>query len=710
MSIRYLENRRMWILETRRTAYVFAVNDNNRLQHVYWNNSLPYDSDYADPQTAMFWGGGVPEHPVMHPSSLQSVLNLEYPTHMDGLNYHEPCLKLCYHDGVRDCRPDYVGHTQQDDHLTVELSDEHYGLAISLHYRVIDDCDLIDRWVEIRNLSKHSIDLETVMSAALHMPRGRRYRMSHVTGRWVGEFQIRRDLLTEGKKVIESRRGFTSHESNPWCAIDACEATEESGEVWFAALHYSGNWRMTAELGNYNRMALYAGVHDFDFRRHLEPGDAFTTPAVSCGFTQYGFGQMSRNLHQYQLDHILPREHARTMRKILYNSWEATAFAINESDQMKLADRAASIGVEMFVVDDGWFGKRNGDNAGLGDWYVNREKFPNGLSPLIDHIHGLGMDFGLWVEPEMVNPDSDLYRMHPDWVYHFPNRQRTEARNQLVLNFCRNDVCEYIHSMLSQLLTDFNIDFIKWDFNRAISEPGYPACPIEHQREVWVRHVDGLYAVLDRLKAKFPRVLIETCASGGGRVDLGILKRTDQAWTSDNTDAFDRLKIQEGFSLAYCPKVMMAWVTDSPTGLNKRTLSLDYRFHSAMMGSLGIGGNLNHWSDLDMARAKHHITTYKSIRHIVQEGRLYRLLSPRDSNLAAVQYVTADKRESVIFAMLHSLENIDMLPVIHPRGLQDDQRYTIDHLGTFSGKSLMKQGIGVKLFGDFSSTLIHLKS
>ena len=283
-------------------------------------------------------------------------------------------------------------------------------------------------------------------------------------------------------------------------------------------------------------------------------------------------------------------------------------------------------------MDDGWFGQRNDDHAGLGDWSVNPQKFPNGLKGLIGYVNGLGMKFGLWVEPEMVNPNSDLYRAHPDWAMHFNDRPRSEARNQLVLNMARDDVRDHIFAVLDKLVSENHIEFLKWDMNRHFGEPGWPEAPVAEQKQIWVKYVDNVYNIIDRLRAKHPGLEIESCSGGGGRVDLGILKRVDEVWTSDNTEAFDRLRIQEGFTYAYAPKVMMAWVTDVPN-LNGRSTPLQYRFLVAMQGSLGIGSNLNHWTDADFALASRMVAIDKEIRATVQQGNLYRLFSPREGRV-----------------------------------------------------------------------------
>ncbi|MDE3106341.1 MAG: alpha-galactosidase, partial [Acidobacteriota bacterium] len=369
---------------------------------------------------------------------------------------------------------------------------------------------------------------------------------------------------------------------------------------------------------------------------------------------------------------------------------------------------------------DGWFGQRKDDHAGLGDWYVNKEKFPNGLKPLIDKVHGLGMDFGLWVEPEMVNPNSDLYRKHPDWVLNFAGRPRTEQRNQLVLNLARQDVRDYVFSFLDDLLNHNQIAFLKWDYNRNWSEPGWPAVAPDEQKQVYVAYIRNLYSILDELRAKHPDVEIESCSGGGGRVDLGILQRTDEVWPSDNTDPFDRLRIQDGFTYAYTPGVMMAWVTDSPGWTNNRTTSVAYRFLSSMQGSLGVGANLNHWNAEDFATAKQLIDAYKGIRETVQHGSLYRLISPRDgSEQSVTESVSLDRKQGVVFAFLHSSAMNYPFPRVYLRGLDPHATYKVtsiwgnlakDTPAEASGAYWMAHGVDVMLHGDFQAAALRLDS
>jgi len=421
-------------------------------------------------------------------------------------------------------------------------------------------------------------------------------------------------------------------------------------------------------------------------------------------------------MHRFEREQIFPGGLQSRLRPVLYNSWEATTFHVDEPGQKALAEKAAKLGVELFVMDDGWFGARNDDRAGLGDWTVNPQKFPQGLKGLVDRVNGLGMDFGLWVEPEMVNADSDLYRKHPDWVIHFPGRPRSELRNQMVLNLARSDVKEYIFGVLDKLAGEYNIRYFKWDMNRAVSEPGWPDAGAVDQRKLWVDYVRNLYEIIDRLRARHPKLEIESCSGGGGRIDLGILQRVEEVWPSDNTEAFDRLRIQEGFSMAYAPKIMSAWVTDVPN-MNGRSAPLIFRFLTAMQGALGVGANLNKWTDQDSATATRMIALYKRVRETVQTGDLYRLVSPRANDVTANQYVAADGSQAVLFAFRHTQQYNTAPPAIRLRGLDEKALYRVEATDgklverqqQLSGAYLMRVGLNVNLRADYDATAIVLE-
>ncbi len=711
--VRYLPDLKVWVLETARTSYVTGVNEQNELQSLYWGEKLAGDHD-------LFAAHSHSEHASF--DSSETMTNNEYPG-WGGKYYNEPSLKVTLADGDRDLVLKYVSQEIRGNTLLIRLKDIQYDLFVNLTYLVFSREDIIRKQAEIQNRTSQVVTVESAQSGVWYVPQGEGYRLTYLTGRWAGETQLTREPIEPGKNVLESRRGNTSGQLNPWFAIDERGgAGEDHGRVWFGAVGWSGNWKLTVEdTPPAHQVRVTGGYNDFDFSWPLKPGESLSTPPYYGGFSSRGFGEASRLMHRLVRNEILPDRNRPRLRPVLYNSWEATEFNVNEAGQKALAEKAAKIGVELFVMDDGWFGQRNNDRAGLGDWYVNRQKFPNGLKPLISYVNSLGMEFGLWFEPEMVNPDSDLYRKHPDWVMNFPGRPRREARNQLVLNMARDDVKEYIFGVLDRMLSENNIKYIKWDMNRHFSEPGWPDLPVPEQKEIWVKYVRNVYWIMDHLRAAHPQLEIESCSGGGGRIDLGVLERVDEVWTSDDTEAFDRLRIQEGFTFAYPPKIMSAWVTDVPN-LNGRSTPLKFRFLVAMQGALGIGANLNKWSAEDFALATQMVSTYKSIRETVQEGDLYRLYSPREGNLTANEYVSADGKQAALFAFLHSQQFLWPTPTIRLRGLEDAALYrvkTIDNKlivraglnpeNGVSGSYLMHHGLGLDLRGDYDSTLVILE-
>ncbi len=681
-----------WVLETHRTAYALGLNSAGMLAHRYWGPTLPRPEDYPPAMDSIGWsafngpGEIVPE---------------EYPGYA-GAKYIDPCLKITFADGVRDVVLEFASSEIFGSELRVHLRDAHYPVRVTLHYRVHEAHDLLERFVTVRNDGDAPVTLERVFSAQWHMPLHEPYRLTHLAGAWFKETQIHREALDSGLKVLESRRITPSHQHNPWFAVDQQHhpATEDTGDVWFGALAWSGNWKLTAEVTVFDSTRVNIGLNDWDFAMNLKTGASFTTPSSIAGFSSEGFGGASRRMHDYART-LLP--HGDAPHKVLYNSWEATAFDVNETAQTELAEIAAGMGVELFVLDDGWFHGRKSDDAGLGDWWPDEKKFPNGLSPLIERVNALGMDFGLWLEPEMVNPDSDLYRAHPDWVIHFPTRARTESRNQLILNLARTDVQEYLIGLIDQLLSSHKIAFIKWDMNRNVSEPGW----MDHDepRELWVRYVEGLYRVWGTLRDRHPSVTWQSCSGGGGRADLGILKFADQIWTSDMTEPTMRLRIQEGFSQLFPACTMEAWVTD----MGPKHLPLEFRFHVSMAGVLGVGANLLHWSESERLEAKRLIAQYKTIRPVVQRGDQYRLRSAFDSAFSSVMYVSKDKSEAVLFAFRTHIPDPELLSPLKLCGLEPEALYEIDGVsGSRSGAAWMRVGLELPL-SDFGSAVRRIR-
>jgi alpha-galactosidase len=683
------ENGRTWVLSGPTSSYAVHLTEHDELLHLHWG-----------PGIALADAEELAARPLPAASSFESQLDghEEYPVE-GGPRFTRPALSVRT-AGCRGTEWTFERCDTEGDELRLRFRDT--GLAITLHYRMRGD--VVERWTSLDNGGSEPLELLRADSAVWTLPDRDGWRLSQLHGRWAAESRLVRSELTYGEKVIGSRRGHTGHQHLPWVALDT-DATEERGEVYGCALGWSGSWRIAVAQLPDARVQIGGGPgYDDSGLLLLEPGESFTTPVFAGLWSDGGFGGASRTWHTYQRTYVIPD--ADQDRPVLYNSWEATQFDISEEQQGVLARRAAAAGIELFVVDDGWFGKRTSDRAGLGDWSPNPDRFPGGLKPLADSVHGLGMQFGIWVEPEMVNPDSDLYRAHPDWVQFQPGRKRTEFRNQLVLNLAREDVQEYLWERLDTLLSSAPIDYVKWDFNRCFTDAGWPG--EDYPQRLWVDHVRALYALLDRLRAAHPGVAFESCSGGGGRIDLGIMSRTDQVWTSDNTDPLDRLAIQHGFSQIHPARVMAAWVTDSPnTQLNDRVSSLRFRFVSAMSGVLGVGGDLSEWTEEELAEARRWVDLYKEIRPLVQHGDLHRLRPPQ-GGLSAVQYVRGE--ETVVLALLQAQHYGEPVPALRLRGLDPAASYECLETGeVHRGGVLLHHGLRTGLRGDLDATVLRLR-
>jgi alpha-galactosidase len=696
-------------------SYVFGVNSRGELQQLYWGGRIAISDRFPQAQSLR-------ERATFDDS--YSNTPQEYAGWGAGL-FNEPALKVTFADGNRDLVLHYDNHKITPHGFDIVLKDIKAAVFVTLHYSIDPETGILARSATIENREAQPITIEQAAAAAWALPAGH-YTLNYLTGRWAGEWTLTQEPIHPGARIIESRRGSTGHQANPWFAIQSGDTSENHGDVWFGALAWSGSWRITVEQDQLEAVRITGGFNPFDFGYVLAPNQSLETPVFYGGYAAHGLGEASRILHHFEIAHVLPHRvgegdtAAPKPRPVIYNSWEATEMNVTEEGQEVLAEKAAALGINRFVMDDGWFGQRKDDHAGLGDWYVNPQKFPHGLKPLIDKVHSLNMDFGLWVEPEMVNPDSDLYRAHPDWVLNFPGRPRTEQRNQLVLNLARPDVRAYVYGFLDKLLTENDIAFLKWDYNRNWSEPGWDQLPPAEQKKVYVEFTRNLYSILAELHAKHPKVELESCSGGGGRVDLGILQYADEVWPSDNTDPFDRLTQQDGFSYAYTPQVMMAWVTDSPHGINERSTSLSYAMLSSMQGSLGIGANITKWSDEEMATAKRLIAAYHEVQPTIVQGNLYRLISPRNgSEFSATQTVNRDKSQSVVFAFIHSTQEGHKFPRLKLEGLDPAGNYALtpiegkaerDTPTTASGAWWMNHGLDFsdEFRGDFQAAAFRL--
>lgn len=685
MGIVINELKNVFALQSKNNSYVFGIDNMGLVRHLYWGSKIENVDDFDMPTLVE----------VSTNDPVFEITKEEFPVY-GSLRYKEHCLKASFIDGCRELVYSYEGYEVDGNELVIKLKDIHYDFNMNLHYKVYEEYDLIERYVTIKNNSENVIEIEKVHSGQFHIPY-EDLTFSNVHGHWGAEQQRFTQKVSYGKIVIENRRGISTHNHNPYFILDK-NATETTGEVFFGALKLSGNFSGVIEQTQYGETLVQLGINSHDFLLKLNQGEEFISPAIIAGYSNSGFETMTHNLHNFAKDNVLRSG----LRPVLYNSWEATEFKVSCDEQIKLAKKAKEIGAELFVVDDGWFGERHGIDNGLGDWYVNEEKFPNGLNPLINEVKAMDMMFGIWVEPEMVNPLSNLYKEHPEWIYHFDSRESDTSRGQYVLDVTKKEVKDFIYNMLDNLLTTYDIDYIKWDANRPMSQTNL-------ERDVWYKHIEAVYDIVKNLKLKHPNVLFEACASGGGRIDYGILGIFDDFWTSDNTDAYDRLFIQENYSYIYPIKAMRAWVTDCPNFLSRRIIPMKFRYHSAMIGTLGIGCNILKFSEEEIELSKGLIEEYKNIRHIVQEGDFYRLENNSKNKYKLYQYMNG--KEGLVFAFLPQSELGHRGTTIKFRALEKERTYLVKidkNVIVKTGRYLMNHGLELKLYGDYDSIIIKI--
>ncbi|WP_328327522.1 alpha-galactosidase [Kribbella sp. NBC_00382] len=535
-----------------------------------------------------------------------------------------PDLVVTGPDGSDELRPLFVDSVEGDDSLELTFLDEQRSVRVVLHYRMPAGLDVVERWVAVHNEGADEVSLKRHDSAGFVVPTSDGAVVNYLWGEWNSEFQRGSVELRRGRFSVDSRQGITGHSYSPFLAVG-----EQSGPAWGVQLAWSGSWEMSAEVDTTGQTRIQAGRLASSLGLALGPGESWVSPVAVGGFSSDGLDGLARAFHAYQ------RSFSRGLpQKVLYNSWFATEFDVRAGHQLELAKRAVRAGVETFVVDDGWFVGRSDDTGGLGDWEVDQTAFPDGLGNFIADLKELGLGFGLWVEPESVSPSSELAAKHPEWILQTPGREPLLVRNQLLLDLSRDDVAEWIWETLDRLLSSYEISYLKWDANRPRLDAG------DQRRDLDGKVVENLYKILDRLRTEHPQVYVEGCAGGGARVDLGMAARVDTLWPSDNTAPLDRLSIQRGFLTGYSPHLMSSWVTDAEGTHDGRERSLDFRFHVAMAGGLGIGADLSRWTDELLATAARHVAQYKEIRDVVASGKVYQLAD-------GTQYVTEDR--SVVF-------------------------------------------------------------
>ena len=684
---------KLYVLETQHTTYAFFEDEEGVLVQLYWGRRICRIEDFD----LVTMTGEQGFHPNIDKKR-------EECSSFGGMRYKETSLKVSYEDGVRDFRYRVESVETKENHLVICLKDIFYPLQVKLHYLVHEKEDIIEKWREIENTGEGTVALEKAFSGEFTLP-GENYRIINSNGMWNDEFKWREDTLKSGKKVYEDLRGATAHVAVPGFMIHQ-NADENQGEVWFGTLGYSGNFKVVAEQTPYEYLNIQIGINDTDFTWNLKGKEKFETPVVYAGYSDCGLGKASCILNHFAHSQIMPERTRKKPLQVLYNSWEAVDFHVTCEKQMKLAKKAAGLGVELFVIDDGWFGKRDSDHRGLGDWYVNREKFPDGLTPLIDEVKKLGMDFGIWIEPEMVNEDSDLYRQHPDWIYRYPTRQVLEGRYQYMLDMTNPEVCGFIIEFIDKLLSENEISYVKWDMNRAMGECASAYNSKDEFKSIYFRHVQGFYQIIQKLRALHPDVEFEACASGGGRVDYGCMKYFDEFWTSDNTDPLDRLLIQEFYSLYYPTKYMRAWITDAADN-EFRQVPFEFKIHCAMCGALGIGTDLFKADTGKKEMLKEAVCVYKKIRKTIQFGDIYRISSFRNVPVHAVEY--NGEEQTVLFVFQQLRERGIFQRTVKLRNLDEDKVYCFEYEGRIikkSGSYLMYHGILLSMNKDFQSYCI----
>lgn len=683
----YRTGENIFVLETKSSQYVMGVSGEGLLLHLHWGEKV----DAGD-----FEIGAFKEEDINSNHSHLDTARMEY-SPFGGKLFRDCAFKCEFSDGVRDAALSFEDYIISGNTLRIFLRDIHYSLEAELIYTVYEDCDVMSRTAVIRNRGEDLIKCEKVMSAELSFPEKCEYKIINTNGTWWGEYQVVEERLSGGSLSFESRKGTSAHGNAPFFIAEPCLKGGE--KTLFAALRYSGSFKVSVSRDAFNVTRAILGVNDFDFGVSLKKGEEFSAPEVFFGCANCA-DEVSRVMNRFALKHVFPKQFREKPLPVLYNSWEATGFDVNAESQKRLAGIAAKTGVEVFVMDDGWFGERKDDFAGLGDWYVNKEKFPKGLSELIDHVNGLGMDFGLWIEPEMVNPDSDLYREHPDWIYNFRTRTPSQMRNQLVLNLTKPRVKDFVFGFIDRLLSENNIKYIKWDMNRPISEPG--ADNLENGRELWYRHTMAVYEIVDRLKEKYPETQFEACASGGGRCDYGAFSHFDEIWTSDNTKPVDRIEIQNGYSLINPTKAMRAWVTDSSDA------PLSFKFNISMQGALGLGMNLFDCSEEELSLMREYVELYKKYRDVIQFGDRYSLMNLKDHRVNAVGFVSEKKDRAIVFAAsVHTL-HLHRSFEVKLRGLDPRERYMVrigEEEYEKSGSYLMSVGLLRDFGGDYKNEI-----
>lgn len=754
MGILFHEQAGIFKLDALDTSYIIGIFDDEKfVSHLYYGKRI-IDSDVN-----YLYGPLVRVRPSVLPGQAGRIMDaipFEYPTYGCG-DYREHCLEVETIDGYHACDLRYESHKiypgkprlnglpatfekEEGDCNTLELicRDETLNLKVTLLYTTFEYLNVITRTVLITNENAAAIYLKRVLSGCLEFDH-QNFDVLTLHGSWERECGPVRTLLHQGKVTTGSTRGESGPTDNPFLAVLDPAATEDTGEVFAMNLVYSGNFLGVAEGHHFRGSRLVMGINPVNFSWKLEQGESFTAPEVVMVYSGQGIGKMSRTFHDLYRNHLIRDVYPGTPRPILINNWEATYFGFTYEKLIEIAKEAEKCGIELFVLDDGWFGNRNDEMRGLGDWFVNEEKLPGGIRRLSEEINDLGMKFGLWIEPEMVSPDSELFRAHPDWAIQIPGRHRSLFRHQYVLDWSRKEVRDYIYDMIHHVLSNANVAYIKWDMNRTLTEPASASLPADRQGELCHRYVLGVYEIMGRLRDDFPSLLLENCSAGGSRFDPGVLYYSPQIWGSDDSDAIERIQIEMGASMCYPLSTIGAHVSAVPNHQTGRITSLETRGYVAMAGTFGYELDITRMSVAEKDAVRRQVDIYHKYNHIVKEGDLYRIGDPFENrDYACWMVVSKDKKEALVtYIQTHALpgyfgasrklrlkglteEALYETTVIsvsaevrnedvHSEGAQNSQK-TYDSL-TLSGSALMNAGYWMeRLEGDYMGMMIYLKS
>ena len=726
MSITFYEKEQIFKLDTKNTTYAIGIVDEDKfLGHIYYGAKL---NDYhLGCLMRISENPFVPSENNRDRVSFLDSFAMEYPANGLG-DYRESCISIRTLSGNMGLSLSYVSHKitegktpfeglpssfgkeKECSVLEILCEDKITGLQAVLQYGVFSDADVITRSVKVINNGQEAVYLTKVYSACLDMD-NQDFEAVSLHGSWARERQIQTVPVSHGKYSVESIRGESSHQDHPFMALKTKNTTQETGEVYAMHFVYSGNFKVQVQSDQFDQVRMVMGIHPEGFTWKLNRGEAFQAPEVVMVYSEEGLGKMSRTFHDFYRKHLIRSEYKDKKRPILINNWEATYFEFDTEKLIAIAKEASGLGIEMLVMDDGWFGGRCDDNRALGDWFVNEDKLKGGLKYLVDEVNKLGMKFGIWFEPEMISPDSDLYRAHPDWAIAIPGREASLCRNQYVLDLTRKEVRDYAYECVAKILRSANIEYVKWDMNRQLSDIGSLELPADRMGELYHRYVLAVYEMQERLMQEFPHLLLENCSGGGARFDPGMLYYSPQIWCSDDTDAIERLKIQEGTALIYPLSSMGAHVSDCPNHTVGRVTPFETRGYVALAGTFGYELDVTRIPKEDRNMIPEQVAMYYKYNDLVREGDYYRIASYAENHYFDCYGVVSKDKKEALYTFVQVLNR----PNYHSRriklkGLEPEKTYRIEgEENTYTGELLMKAGINIQnLWGDFQGRLIHL--